>query len=225
VGPGHRRRRQESGGEERCPPGVVDVRRWSESSGRASSKKRAKAERVSLSGRHGQQRRQGAGDGRGCVGRQGSGRRDGECRVCQQKRVGEILQSVAGRRTWTHVGSRELGRTDTVSKKELLGEIARTRFRRQSATALAVSCQGQRGLSAGAPRTPVVVLPCRLADSGSLLQVESRFSRALWQRGCSGLGKRPSPSKNTLGLPYSTVKSGRRVVKLYNFVSAESTLY
>ena len=112
----------------------------------------------------------------------------------------ELANSSVGRRT--QVGSRELGRTDTVSKKELLGEIARTRFRRQSATALAVSCQGQRGVSAGIPRTHVVVF-CPAdwrqssLDCGKGVVQDSKKAKPLkihWSPLFSGSATSPRPS-------------------------------
>lgn len=90
----------------------------------ASRKKRAKAERVSLSGRHGQQRqrRQGAGDGGGLrrTSRQRAPSDDGECRVCRQKRVGEFFNRTQDRTQDVDAGRKSSDGTGHCQQKRIV---------------------------------------------------------------------------------------------------------
>lgn len=88
----------------------------------ASSKERAKAERVSLSGRHGQQRQQGAGDGRGLrrASRQRAPSGDGECRVCRQKRVGEFFNRSQDKTQDVDAGRKSSDGTGTCQQKRIV---------------------------------------------------------------------------------------------------------
>lgn len=111
VGPGHRRRRQGSGGEERCPPEVVDDVRGgqkSESSGRVTQGAGESRAGVAVwptwtAATAGRWRWKGAAS----ASRQRAPSGDGECRVCRQKRVGEFFNRSqdAGRKSSDGTGT------------------------------------------------------------------------------------------------------------------------
>lgn len=126
MGPGHQRRRKGSGGRRDVLPRSSTTLGVCRSRSRrvASRKKRAKAERVSLSGRHGQQRqrRQGAGDGRGLrrASRQRAPSDDGECRVCRQKRVGEFFNRTQDRTQDVDAGRKSSDGTGHCQQKRIV---------------------------------------------------------------------------------------------------------